>query len=284
MSYNLLLNTTFKDTVNWNLINCTIDNGILTSSNKIFGIYQEIIISKPTNLYLSAVYKSFSNLKDVKIGIQDGDRLEVNIQNPKLNKQKKISVVSNVKNCKIKLHIIFESDQNINRVLIKEPLLVDLDHLNKSTWTKGLLDLVLKYRHGYSYTNEYNKGEVFKILEDRQADIVKAKIGSVLKTKENLDVELSTEFKNNHYYLVKLDYDNINDFGKIYFKYGVLKSSTEVDNQSYLIFKGNDNIKLHMVVESDPVIAYRTNLKHILIADITYANLLQEDIIFLPFI
>ncbi|WP_300924530.1 hypothetical protein [uncultured Clostridium sp.] len=34
---------------------------------------------------------------------------------------------------KIKLHIIFESDKDINRVLIQEPILVDLNHLNKST-------------------------------------------------------------------------------------------------------------------------------------------------------
>lgn len=79
------------------------------------------------------IYKSFSKLKEVKIGVQENGKLEVNTQIPKLNKQQKISIVETIKNTKIKLHIIFESDCDINRVLIKEPLLVDLVHSNKST-------------------------------------------------------------------------------------------------------------------------------------------------------
>lgn len=284
MSYNLLLNTNFKDTVNWTLVNCTFDNGILTSTNKVFGIYQELILPKETSLYFSMIYKSFSKLKEVKIGVQENGKLEVNTQIPKLNKQQKISIVETIKNTKIKLHIIFESDYDINRVLIKEPLLVDLVHSNKSTWTKYLLDYTLKYRSGYQYLNEYVNGELTEKLQNiENINVTKAKTGVILKTKENLDIEFNNNFIKNHFYLVKLDYENINDFGKIYFKYGVLKSYN-TNNQVYLIFKGNENIKLHLNIDFDDVIEYKTNLKHILISDITNINLLQEDIEYLPFI
>lgn len=284
MSYNLLLNTNFKDTVNWTLVNCTFDNGILTSNNKVFGIYQELILPKETSLYFSMIYKSFSKLKEVKIGVQENGKLEVNTQIPKLNKQQKISIVETIKNTKIKLHIIFESDCDINRVLIKEPLLVDLVHSNKSTWTKYLLDYTLKYRSGYQYLNEYVNGELTEKLQNiENINVTKAKTGVILKTKENLDIEFNNNFIKNHFYLVKLDYENINDFGKIYFKYGVLKSYN-TNNQVYLIFKSNENIKLHLNIDFDDVIEYKTNLKHILISDITNINLLQEDIEYLPFI
>lgn len=147
-----------------------------------------------------------------------------------------------------------------------------------------MLDYTLKYRSGYQYLNEYVNGELTEKLQNiENINVTKAKTGVILKTKENLDIEFNNNFIKNHFYLVKLDYENINDFGKIYFKYGVLKSYN-TNNQVYLIFKSNENIKLHLNIDFDDVIEYKTNLKHILISDITNINLLQEDIEYLPFI
>ena len=284
MSYNLLLDTKF-DTNNWKLINCKIDNGVLTSSKKVFGIEQELILPDPTKLYYRVTYKILSPIKEVKIGLQNGSTLEIDKQIPKLNKMQTISLIDYAKQEKIKVHIIFESDKDINRVLIKEPMLCDLNHLHKATWLKIILDRVLKFRSGYQYSNLYKDKELLPNSEDFK-DIVleKAKIGSILKTKENIEVTLNAKFIKGNYYLVKLDFEEINRFGNIYFQYGVLKSNRYVPEQIYLVFQYNDDKDVKLYIDANDVLNYAINLKHILLIDITKMHLLTEDISYLPFI
>jgi hypothetical protein len=73
------------------------------------------------------------SIKEVKIGIQNNDVLTINKKTPKLRKKQLISVIDNAKQEKIKLHIIFESDIDINKVQIEKPILCDLNYLGKST-------------------------------------------------------------------------------------------------------------------------------------------------------
>ena len=133
MSYNLILNSALEDTTNWKLINCTLDHNILTSNKKVFGIEQELILPDPTKIYFRVNYKVLSPIKEVKLGIQNGKVLGINKQIPRLNKLHKISLIDIARQEKIKLHIIFESDKEVNKVLLQEPILVDLNHQKKST-------------------------------------------------------------------------------------------------------------------------------------------------------
>ena len=84
--------------------------------------------------------------------------------------------------------------------------------------------------------------------------------------------------------MVKLDFEEINKFGDIYFQYGVLKSNKEIDEQIYLIFKYNEDKDLKLIIEANDIFEYGVNLKHILLIDITKMHLLAEDIKYLPFI
>ena len=285
MSYNLILNSALEDTTNWKLINCTLDHNILTSNKKVFGIEQELILPDPTKIYFRVNYKVLSPIKEVKLGIQNGKVLGINRQIPRLNKLHKISLIDIAKQEKIKLHIIFESDKEVNKVLLQEPILVDLNHQKKSTWIKSILDKVLKYRIGYEYTNIYNEKEITKDIEDfKDINLEKAKIGSILSTKENIGINLNAKFIKEHYYLAKLDFEEINRFGNIYFKYGFIKSKRETSDQIYLLFRANEKDNLELIIESNDVFNYELNLKHLLIIDVTKMNLLKEDIPYLPFI
>ena len=271
MSYNLILNSALEDTTNWKLINCTLDHNILTSNKKVFGIEQELILPDPTKIYFRVNYKVLNPIKEVKLGIQNGKVLGIN--NPKIALEK------------IKLHIIFESDKEVNKVLLQEPILVDLNHQKKSTWIKSILDKVLKYRIGYQYINIYNEKEITKDIEDfKDINLEKAKIGSILSTKENIGINLNAKFIKEHYYLAKLDFEEINRFGNIYFKYGFIKSKRETSDQIYLLFRANEKDNLELIIESNDVFNYELNLKHLLIIDVTKMNLLKEDIPYLPFI
>ncbi|WP_300924529.1 hypothetical protein [uncultured Clostridium sp.] len=150
---------------------------------------------------------------------------------------------------------------------------------------KSILDRVIKYRTGYQYYNEYYSGEITSKLNDFQnINVEKAKVGLIIKTKSNLEIPLSAKFIDGHYYLAKLNFNEINRFGNIYFKYGVLQSKKIVDDQAYLIFKANNIDSLKLNIESNDVLDYKINLRHLLIIDITKMNLLKEDIPYLPFI
>lgn len=285
MSYNLILNSKLENDCNWKLINCTLNNGILTSSKKVFGIEQELVLSNLSQLYFRTKYKAFCNLKEVKIGIQNGDILEINYQIPKLNKLQTMSLTDVAQQNKIKLHIIFESENDINRVMIQEPILVDLNYLNKSTWIKSLLDRTIKYRNGYQYYNEYCSGEITAKLNDfKNIKVENAKTGLIIKTMENIEIPLTAKFIVGHYYLVKLNFSEINRFGKINLTYGNLKANVLTNDQAYLVFKVDNLNKLKLNIDSNDVIEYKINLKHLMVIDITKMNLLKEDILYLPFI
>lgn len=286
MSYNLLSNTSFKTDSNWEYINCSYKDGKIISSKKVFGIKQTLILPDPTKLYFRCNYNILnSNIEHIKIGIQNHDILNVDTKKPKKNKNQYISVIDIAKQEKISVHLIFESIDDINEIEVKEPLLVDLNHFKQSTWLKIILDRSINYIPGYTYINEYCQSEIKSNLEDfKNANLEDAKVGSIIKSKETIKFDISAKFIINHYYLVKLDLDEINTLGEIYFKFGVLKS-TKINGQLYLIFKiTNIENQLQLVVAPNDVLEYAINIKHLLLIDITKMKLLKDDIPYLPFI
>lgn len=285
MSYNLLLNTEFKTHNNWHFINCKYNDGRIISSDKIFGIEQELVLPDPTKLYFRTSYKTLTTgIYDVMIGIQNNNTLSVDRRIPKYMKQQNISVVDNAKQEKIKVQIIFKSLDTINEVIIKEPILVDLIALKRSKWLKLILDRTINYCAGYSYENIYNINEIKLDANDfKELNLLPAKIGSIFKSKESKKIPITAKFINKGYYLVKLDLKEINQLGNIYFQYGVIKSVKD-NEQIYITFKYRDDIPLYLIIEPNDVLEYKVNLKHILIIDTTEIGLLREDIISLPYI
>ena len=107
---------------------------MLISNKKIFGIEQELTLPKSNKLYLRSTYKSLNcEIFNVKVGIQSRNRLDINQRAPKYNTKQDISVIDTVDEKTIKVHIIFESLQDYNKVMIQEPLLVDLGIVHKYT-------------------------------------------------------------------------------------------------------------------------------------------------------
>lgn len=286
MAYNLLLDTEFKGG-RWKYINCEkIGEKTIRSKGKVFGIEQELILPDPTKLYFRCEYKTNNKIEETNIGIQTEDILEINRKSPKVNKWQSISVVDEVKQEKIILHLIFESKENINEVEIKNPILIDLNYLNKSRWLRFVLDKTIRYRYGYRYENMYENGELKKDIPDlKNVDCIEdAKIGSIIKTKQKITIEINAKFMENKYYLAKLDYKEINKFGRVYLTYGVVESTYFQDEQLYLLFKGNDKNKLILNIEGCEELLYQINLKHLLLIKVGGMNLLKSDIPYLPFI
>lgn len=284
MSYNLLLDTRFESN-KWRFINCTYEEGKLISNKKVFGIEQELILPDPTKLYFRCSYfVQVKSIKEVIIGIQNKKILDIDKKYPKINQWQNISVIDNTKQEHVKVHLIFESDEDINIVHIKEPILVDLNHMHKSTWLKIILDRTVDYLPGYIYNNEYKELELSEANEDFNVlNREKGKIGLIIKEKENKEVKLSAKFIVDRYYLVKLDFEEINQLGKIYFKYGFKKSTRDKD-QIYLVFKAKENEELKLTIEPNSELPYWLNIKRIMLLDITNLNLLKEDITNLPYI
>ena len=286
MAYNLLLDTEFKGG-RWKYINCEkIGDKTIRSKGKVFGIEQELILPDPTKLYFRCEYKINNKIEETNIGIQTADILEINRKSPKVNKWQSISVVDEVKQEKIILHLIFESKEDINEIEIKNPILIDLNNLNKSRWLRFVLDKTIRYRYGYRYENLYENSELKKDIPDlKNVDCIEdAKIDSINKTKQKITIEINAKFMENKYYLAKLDYKEINKFGRVYLTYGVVESTYFQDEQLYLLFKGNDKNKLILNIEGCEELPYQINLKHLLLIKVGGMNLLKSDIPYLPFI
>ena len=284
--YNLLLDTKFTNkNNNWKYNNCEYKDGYLISSEKVFGIEQELVLPDPTKLYLRFNYKVLTScIREVKVGIQIKDRLEIDKRLPKINKLQKLSVVCDSKEEKINVHLIFESTEKVNKVFIEKPILVDLNLLHKSTWLKLILDRTVCYIDGYNYTNIYPRSELVALSRDIQPlNPEEAKIGSIISVNETKSVKINAKFNDNTYYLAKLDFEEINRYGNISFKYGVLKSK-RVKDQLYLVFKANSFIDLKLEVEPKEKLDYKVNLKHIMIVDMTSTSLDKTDLPYLPFI
>lgn len=286
MAFNLLIGSNFNTLDRWKFINCEYKDGYIISNKKLFGIEQELILPDITKLYFRTKYFTDSNkIETITIGIQNGKLLEVNKKNVIPNKEALISTVVQAKQEKIKAHIIFESKEEINKVKIIEPLLLNLNSLHKSTWLKWVLDKTVDYLKGYEYKNEYSASEINNSINDfKDVKLEKAKIGSIISTLQNISININAKLIEDHFYLIKLDYKNINDLGKIYFQYGISKSLNWNDEQIYLVFKANKTLDLKLNIENKEVLPYQINLKHILLVDMTYLNLMQEDIGYLPFI
>lgn len=284
MPCNLLLDTEFKNN-NWNFINCSYDDGKLISAEKVFGVEQELILPDPTKLYLRCKYLvNDKSVKEIKIGIQNNKVLSIDKKFPKLNKWQHISLIDFAKQEKIKIHIIFESDSKHNVVYLKEPILTDLNHIHKSTWLKLILDRTIFYTSGYTYKNQYKEFVLSEYNSDFvNCNIESAKTGVIISENQNKEISLDAKFIDKHYYLIKLDFEEINQYGNLKFKYGAL-NSTRDNEQLYLIFKARENEPLKLLIEPNEVLPYQINLKHIMLLDITKMRLLKEDVPNLPFI
>ena len=282
MAYNLLFDTEFKSNNNyWKFINCTMEDNYLLSNKKTFGIEQEIVLADITKLYFRFNYKILSpNITKVYAGIQVGDKLYVNKKWAKLELNQLISIVENAEEEKIKVHIIFEADAGISKVKIEKPLLVDLKRIHKTTWLKVLLDKTIKYVVGYSYKNllEYSeiKPEIF--------NLEKAKIGSIISTQEQVKLRINAKLYKGKRYLIKLDYIPINELGKIFLNYGVMRSTTFNKEQEYLLFRCTGDYELAINIEPNDVLPYQLNLKHLMLVETEGVGIELKDIPYLPFI
>ena len=233
MTYNLLFNSEFRDDKNWEFINCEYIDNRLKSTNKVFGLKQKIILSDITRLYARCKYNILnSQVYSVYIGIEVDGKLYVNKQWTRVDKEKIISLVEDSHSEVITLHIIFESKEINNEIILKEPLLYDLSRWHKTFALKFILDRVIKYRPGYNYQNILEYSEITPEI----FNLEKAKIGSIISTNEKTPLKINAKLLRGHTYLVKLDYVEINTLGKFYINYGVLKSRKYGKEQCYISF------------------------------------------------
>lgn len=289
MSYNLLLDTNFnKINRHWKLTNCEYKDGYLIGKSKIYSIEQEIILPDPTRLYFSVEYICFDkNIKSIYCGIQTNDVLEANKKKPRLRARKRISVVDSTCVEKVKVIFIVEAKTEDTKIYIDSPMLIDLIYHHKDWWPRWMLNKTLDYRYGYDYENEYHSSEI-KIdnsdFSSPYTETVEAETGILAIIKENDWFRVTHKFKQDNYYLIKLDYRQINEYGEIYMKYGEVVSTTLDDEQLYIIFKANNRDEIRLLLENPEELPYLVNLKHILVANISNLKIEEDDIIHLPFI
>lgn len=286
MAYNLLFDTEFKSKDNyWNFINCKYRDGCLISKDKIFGIEQEIVLADITKLYFRFNYKVLSSsINKIYAGIQVGDKLYVTKKWAKYDVEQLISVVENAEEEKIKVHIIFECERESEtleeRVKIEKPMLADLKRLHKTTWLKFLLDKTVKYVPGYLYKNLLHYSEI----KPRIYNLEQAKVGSIISTQEQLKLRINAKLYKGKRYLLKLDYIPINELGKLFLNYGVMKSTTYNKEQEYLLFRCTGDYELAINIEPNDVLPYQLNLKHLMLIETEGVGIELKDIPYLPFI
>ena len=291
MSYNLLFNTNFnsKEINHWKLTNCTFKNGYLISSDKIFSIEQEIVLPDPTKLYFSMDYIcSDKNITSIYCGIQTGKVLEANKKKPRINRRKRISVVDQVETEKIKVIFICESKTDNAKIYIDSPLLIDINRQGKDWWPKYVLNKCLDFRYGYDYYNLYKYGSEINIdnpdFSSPYTKTEQANIGILATITENDWFRVSHNFEEDHYYLLKLDYEQINTYGNIYVLYGDVSSKDLDRDQLYIIFKANSRDEIRVKLDNGEQLPYLVNLKHILLIDLTNLKIEEDDIKHLPFV
>ena len=289
MSYNLLLDTNFTNIQkHWKLTTCKYVDGYLVSNSKVFSIEQEITLPDPTKLYFAIDYITFDkDIKYVYAGIQSNDVLEATRKKPRLNNRKKLSVVDSVKTETVKVMFIVESKNENSKIYIDSPLLIDLHNQRKSFWPKYILNKALDYRYGYDYVNEYKESEITidnKDFTSPYTETVPANCGILFQVNENDWFNISCDLIPDRYYLIKIDYEQINKYGDIYLKYGEHFSESLGDEQSYLTFKADNHTQLKLKLDNKEVLPYIVNLKHILIIDLTNKKIEVDDVQHLPFI
>lgn len=288
--YNLLLDTNFqKINKRWKLNNCDYKGGYLIGKSKIYSIEQVITLPDPTKLYFSLDYINLDpNIENIWVGIQSGDVLEVNKKSSKMHKRVRLSVIDSIKVETVKLIFIVEAKEENTKIYIDSPLLLDLNYLHKQHWTKYFLDRFLHYKHGYSYQNEYFQNEITLNNEDFYSvnQIEAQGVTGILTTLKHSEdwFKISCNLINGSYYLAKLDYEEINNYGQIYFKYGEYISENINNNQLYIIFKANNDNQLKIIMENKEEINYCVNLKHLMIIKLDNMNIDIEDIPHIPFI
>lgn len=281
MSYNLLFNTQLEHLDKWEFRNCTYENGHIISNNKVFSIEQELVLPDIAKLYFRVNYNIISsNIKQVYIGISNDNKLSVTKQIPRQYKDNLISVVEETKQEKVKVYIIFESTEEDNRIKIKEPLLCDLNRINRKYWLKSILDKTVKYVNGFSYTNELK----FSEIKPEIFNLDKAKTGSIISTLEETKLKIPANLIKGKRYLIKLDYREINELGKVYIKYGNFHSTEIENNQLYLSFQATDKHDLMLVIKPNNVLPYQVNLEHLLLIESAKGGYTKQDIPYLSYI
>lgn len=291
MNYNLLLDTNFQtlDTQStWKLTNCRYDNGYLIGESKIYSIEQTLTIPTTTKIYFGLDYICLDpNISNVLIGIQSKHILEANRKTPKTHKRKRISIINDVKDT-IKLIFIIESKVENSRIYIDSPLLVDLNYLGKSCWARWALNKSLVFRQGYCYKNIYKQNELSLDNPDFQSSYLinkKATTGIISTLNGNRALlTIQAPLNPGSYYLVKLEYEEINNYGQTYLKYGEFLSEPLGNTQLYLIFRANSHNSLELMIENEEELKYSINLRHLLIINIDKLNIDVGDIPHIPFI
>lgn len=290
MSYNLLLDTNFTHIdKHWKLTNCEYKDGYLIGNSTTYSIEQEIVLPDPTKLYFSIEYICFdSNVQSLYCGIfNENGILEATKKKVNIRKRKKLAVVDQSLTEKVKVMFIIEAKTPNTRIYIDSPLLIDLKYQGKDNWPKWMLKKALDYRYGYDYTNIYPYSEINLNNEDFKSvytETEQGKIGILAKVIEKDWFKINCNLIQNHIYLIKLDYEQINSYGDMYLSYGEVISEFLDEEQLYVVFKANDKDEIKLHVENKEELPYLINLKHIMILDITNLKIDEDDIPHLPFI
>ena len=292
MNYNLLLDTEFKKLgKHWKLINCEYQNGYLIANNKVYGIEQEIILLQPSKLYFRLEYICVNNsIKKIYCGIQTGDVLEATVEKPQLYKRNHIAVVDTDKHVeKVKVRFIVEAKTKNSEIYVDSPLLLDLTTHDKTWWPKFALNSLLEYQYGYDYENLYPEGAQFKssnkdFKSAQDISLDTAKVGVIACVEKTATVRLNVPFSLDRKYLLKLDYEELNEYGTIQCRYGHMYSKQLNSNLLYLTFTHYSNRdKLYLEFTNDYQLPYLINLKRILFIDITDLEVDFDDVAQLPF-
>lgn len=286
MSYNLLIDSEFNNNGSWKTINCSFKNGVLRTKGKVFGIKQKLILPDPTRLYFRVEYKALTPIKDIKVGILKKDKLFIVGRSTSTNRTKAVSIVESIEDEEVEIYIICESLVDGASIELSRPVLIDLKHQKKSYMLKWLLDKKLSYRKSYSYKNILGPAEISKVKGEISGDPVlhNTRIGTLFEVKQDCTYTPKTKLTAGHFYLYKLDFEEVNNFGELDLTYGAM-NCLKGHEQLWIVFKANSDllptVKLNHFNYEQP---YIVNLKRDMLIDITTMQLQAEDIERLTFI
>lgn len=294
MSYNLLLDTNLdkinSDKSQWKLTNCSYRDGYLIANNSnVYSIEQKIALPDPSKLYFSMDYIAFNkDIKKIYIGILCDDVLQSVVKRPRFDKRTRLSVVYPTQCEQITVKFIIEANQPNTKLYIDSPMLIDLHAQRKEFWPKWMLNKVFDYRHGYTYENLYKECEISIDNDDFTSPYTQteqAQVGIIAHIKESEWFKVDFEQQQGRYYLVKLDLEEINNYGEVYLQYGE-KTSWSLDKQGqlYMHFVSDGQHGIRIKMRNDEQLDYLINFKRVMVIDITDKTFEEQDIPHLLFI
>lgn len=309
---NFLVDTNFRYyKKSWQIKNTNVkllDKGIeLSSNNKTFVLSQGFLsLTKSGRYYFRVEYLAKSRIKKLYVGIKVNGLMKVNYCTPIINLRDTLGLIvdvdqENLYSGSFEIYIIVESKYNNNIIQLRNPMMFELNDINRRFDTIEDLNK-LKYKPGYCYTNvlpnhDFRKESIdnkywekVSIYNDNGLSWDNHN-GLLVSCPKELYLRQNLSLLSSHKYLLKILYRNLNGIGDSFIKLDNvnidLVEESQLTQHWFIIEPKNSKTYIKLGFKNSAEIPMSYYLKNIMLIDLTtneMENIPEDDINQLIFI